>query len=66
MKKITDNKYLTEFQKLFFSQQYVEVSPNARTSFEQEAFYQKTVDDSLDNKILFNKSYGDIFYAKKE
>lgn len=65
MKKITDNKYLTEFQKLFFSEDYVDSSPNALTSFEQEAFYQKTVDNLLDNKILFNKSYGDIFYTKK-
>lgn len=65
MKKITDNKYLTEFQKLFFSESYVDSSPNALASFEQEAFYQKTVDDLLDNKILFNKSYGDIFYTKK-
>lgn len=65
MKKVSDNKELTSLQEGFYETDGPSGLGSTLVNFERESFYQKTIEDILPEKRLFNKSYGDIFYCKK-
>lgn len=65
MKKVSDNKELTSLQEGFYETDGPSGLGSTLVNFERESFYQKTIEDTLPEKRLFNKSYGDIFYCKK-
>ena len=65
MKKVSDNKELTSLQEGFYETDGPSGFVSTLVNFERESFYQKTIEDTLSEKRLFNKSYGDIFYCKK-
>lgn len=65
MKKVSDKTILSPLQESFFETDGPSGRGNLLVEFERESFYQITIEDNLYGKKLFNKSYGDISYSKK-
>jgi len=66
MKKVSENKQLTEYQRRLYSVGYSINSGTSKDSFEIEATYQKTADLELENTSFFNILYGDVYYGKMD
>ena len=65
MKKVSETKQTSELQDVFADFDGPVGQGTSMVEFEREAFYQKNIESSQRNIKLFNKSYGDIFYCKK-
>ena len=65
MKKVSEEKQTSELQEIFTDFDGPSGQGNSIVEFEREAFYQKNIESSQRNIKLFNKSYGDIHYCKK-